>query len=574
MLKIFYQTLLPLTAAGSVTMLLLLALTPLAKRMSCRWQYYVRLIPLVAFTVPFAFPLPFLPQLPAMSQAEGAPSRATAAVEILGAAAQPPPLATAAISPLQALALLWAVGAMAFVCYHLFAWAHFHLAAVRHSAPVTDKAMLRRLEACRLQKKFTRRVRLSVCPRIGGPILSGVLSPVILLPRGDIPPRELRFIFMHELTHCKRGDLACKLAALAVKSLHWFNPLAHLLAKQIDELCELSCDETLVRDMSNRQRRQYAFTILNQMDSALCKLPVAVSGFSGEKSRVKRRLTLIMNFQKNKRSLLTAGIGAAACLCVMAVITASALNAKPTAPPVPKSAPAVGALPLGNETDAYQREVARLNQNIQQLKKQQQALEAQILQAETPLDEAAQNRKRLEEIQAQQQALQKITAAPRGTEAAATASESETTAARLKKMKLIWPIGTLAASEVDEETGEEKKTNFISIPIWGYWGHTGNDIMAPEDSEILAAAGGTVVTSAYTATGYGKYIVLNHGNGVTSLYGHCSDLLVSTGDEVKQGDLIAKVGRSGNATGYYCHFELRNGGQYLDAREYIGYSAP
>lgn len=89
-----------------------------------------------------------------------------------------------------------------------------------------------------------------------------------------------------------------------------------------------------------------------------------------------------------------------------------------------------------------------------------------------------------------------------------------------------------------------------------YPSHDGLDIAGPYGTEIYAAADGKVVKSEESTVGDGNHIVIEHQNGYYTLYGHCSELLVSVGDEVKQGDLIAKMGSTGNSTGNHLHFEL------------------
>ena len=89
--------------------------------------------------------------------------------------------------------------------------------------------------------------------------------------------------------------------------------------------------------------------------------------------------------------------------------------------------------------------------------------------------------------------------------------------------------------------------------------HTGVDFGAPYGASIHAAGGGTVILAHYSS-GYGNCVVIDHGNGVTTLYGHCSALLVSAGDVVQQGQTIARVGATGMATGPHLHFEVRHNG--------------
>ena len=99
--------------------------------------------------------------------------------------------------------------------------------------------------------------------------------------------------------------------------------------------------------------------------------------------------------------------------------------------------------------------------------------------------------------------------------------------------------------------------------------HTGLDLAMPMGSEIHAAQSGTVSLVQYDADGYGYHVVIDHGNSLQTLYGHCSELLVSEGQQVKQGDLIALVGSTGYSTGPHCHFEVRENGECVNPRYYL-----
>ena len=93
--------------------------------------------------------------------------------------------------------------------------------------------------------------------------------------------------------------------------------------------------------------------------------------------------------------------------------------------------------------------------------------------------------------------------------------------------------------------------------------HMGLDIGIAEGTEILAGHDGRVMTAAYDS-GYGNYVVLDDGNGLVSKYAHCSSLLVSAGQTVQVGDVIALVGNTGNSTGPHLHLEIIMNGQYLN----------
>lgn len=98
--------------------------------------------------------------------------------------------------------------------------------------------------------------------------------------------------------------------------------------------------------------------------------------------------------------------------------------------------------------------------------------------------------------------------------------------------------------------------------------HKGLDIGAPTGTDIVAAASGTVVVSTYSYSA-GNYVMVNHGGGVYTVYMHASKLLVSVGDTVKSGQVIAKVGSTGYSTGPHLHFGIRVNGTYVNPRKYV-----
>ena len=98
--------------------------------------------------------------------------------------------------------------------------------------------------------------------------------------------------------------------------------------------------------------------------------------------------------------------------------------------------------------------------------------------------------------------------------------------------------------------------------------HTGLDISASTGTPIKAAASGTVTFSGRKGS-YGYMVVLSHGNGVQTYYGHCSKLYVSAGQTVSQGDVIAAVGSTGNSTGPHLHLEIRVNGVAYNPQNYL-----
>lgn len=104
------------------------------------------------------------------------------------------------------------------------------------------------------------------------------------------------------------------------------------------------------------------------------------------------------------------------------------------------------------------------------------------------------------------------------------------------------------------------------------WGttHKGLDIAAPKGTPIYAAGSGKITTSSYGWNGgYGNYVVIDHGSGVTTAYGHCSSLVAKYGQKVNKGDLIAYVGNTGDSRGNHLHFEIRVNGVAQNPQNYL-----
>ncbi|MBQ1977447.1 MAG: M23 family metallopeptidase, partial [Ruminococcus sp.] len=107
-------------------------------------------------------------------------------------------------------------------------------------------------------------------------------------------------------------------------------------------------------------------------------------------------------------------------------------------------------------------------------------------------------------------------------------------------------------------------------PRWGTV-HRGIDIAGAgiENQDIVASDSGTVIWSGYDNSGYGNYVIIDHGNGYKTLYGHANALYVSTGEKVYKGDVIAAVGSTGFSTGPHLHFEIIENEVKVDPELYL-----
>jgi murein DD-endopeptidase MepM/ murein hydrolase activator NlpD len=99
--------------------------------------------------------------------------------------------------------------------------------------------------------------------------------------------------------------------------------------------------------------------------------------------------------------------------------------------------------------------------------------------------------------------------------------------------------------------------------------HAGLDFAAPQGTPIYATANGTIETAGNTGNGYGNHVVINHGYGYHTLYGHMFRVKVRAGERVKRGEIIGWVGSTGKSTGPHCHYEVRRNGETVDPVYYF-----
>ncbi|MGX1830140.1 M56 family metallopeptidase [Paenibacillus taichungensis] len=203
---------------------------------------------------------------------------------------------------------LWGIGTIAFAAWQTYRYHRFlkTLKLTRTSVPKTSEvAML--LPIIKENLGLKREVRLAYSALIRSPFLIGLRKPTIYLPLKNSANVDIGMVFHHELIHLKRKDLWIKTFILVARSLHWFNPLVHMLSKDIHTWSELSCDEEVVKGMSFADRKRYGETILNVVAGSR-NLPIQFcSSLSGDGKQLKRRLTFMLNVKNaNKKTFVIA----------------------------------------------------------------------------------------------------------------------------------------------------------------------------------------------------------------------------------------------------------------------------
>ena len=157
-------------------------------------------------------------------------------------------------------AYIWLAGAGIFILAAAVSYTVFLIKRRRSSLNVEDNAIF---EQVKKELKIKRHIRVRTSPEVKSPMLVGALFPVVYMPMTNLTDEQLRMVFLHELTHYKRGDLLIKWFSLFVNALHWFNPMAYLFAVNVNESCEIACDMAVTRNMSGDEQKKYMAAILD-----------------------------------------------------------------------------------------------------------------------------------------------------------------------------------------------------------------------------------------------------------------------------------------------------------------------
>ncbi len=182
--------------------------------------------------------------------------------------------------------------------------------------PVSDIRILDKLSIIADQECIKKPVELCINPLVSSPLLIGFFHPCIVLPGMDISEKDFQYIALHELTHYKRRDIFYKWLVQVAVCLHWFNPLVHLMSREITNACELACDEAVLAKIGYNNAQNYGKTLLDAM-AAVGKYQEnpGVATLSENKQLLKERIGAIMSFKK--KSKLTRLLMSALTLCMI-----------------------------------------------------------------------------------------------------------------------------------------------------------------------------------------------------------------------------------------------------------------
>lgn len=203
----------------------------------------------------------------------------------------------------EILAIVWAVGAAAFFVGSMLSYRRFVHRVRRTARDVRDLKLLRIYESECERLGLRQRIPLRQTPEADGPMLVGLVHPVLLLPESGIPLADAPLILRHELTHAKHKDVLCKMVFLLARCVHWFNPVAHLLAWQGAQDLEIACDQSVVHGLDTDAKRQYGQCILNDVARRMYGGTMLTTRLTGGGKAMKTRLQALFSPNKKRRGV-------------------------------------------------------------------------------------------------------------------------------------------------------------------------------------------------------------------------------------------------------------------------------
>ena len=201
------------------------------------------------------------------------------------------------------LLTLWLAGVIACVLWQGIGYYRLIRSLKGTSQPVERTDLHTILQEQCADLVIDREIPLRVSSAADCPMLAGFIHPTLYLPDERISRTDAAFIFRHELTHYKHGDLWLKLLLLAARCLHWFNPLVHLIARFAQEDIEAACDDAVVRGHDGAYRRAYGETILRSAIAQAQKRKALVSCFGDDKKTLMRRFEGLFDKSVKKRGV-------------------------------------------------------------------------------------------------------------------------------------------------------------------------------------------------------------------------------------------------------------------------------
>lgn len=316
-----FITFLSLSISGTLLIFVLLLFKPLYKnKLSKKWQYYIWIIVIARLILPFApetslvgnFFGNLAPHIAesvkdvALSDENSYFSKANTENERLTSDETRAIKPTFSILPKilmpSNLCIIWLVVALILLIRKVTIYQSFLKYVRAGCEEVTNIEHLEQFGEIVDAQKIKTGIEICTNNLISSPLLIGFCKPCIILPAANITTSDFKFTILHELTHYKKKDIFYKWLTQITICLHWFNPFVYLISRELNQACELSCDETVISKLDLKEKRAYGDTLLNAIKTGRnYKNSIATVTLCESKKLLSERLSAIMSYKKQSR---------------------------------------------------------------------------------------------------------------------------------------------------------------------------------------------------------------------------------------------------------------------------------
>lgn len=321
------KVLLSLSISGTLLIFMLVLCKPLIKnKISKSWQYYIWLIVIARLLLPFSLEINLvgnvfqqIDKVIPQSEMIQAPEQNLLGLSTYNKSdyqginqgsmenGQEPKAVVSVVQSLldkaiQNALLIWLFVAAMLLIRKITIYQSFVKYIKTGRVEVSDIKHWERLGKLVEQEGIKRPVLIYTNPLISSPLLIGFFRPCIMLPTIELSDSDFEYTILHELTHYKRRDMFYKWLVQITICIHWFNPVVRLIGREISRACELSCDETVIKELTEKEKHAYGDTLIEAIktgghyENSLASVTLTESV-----ELLKERLDAIMKFKKKSK---------------------------------------------------------------------------------------------------------------------------------------------------------------------------------------------------------------------------------------------------------------------------------
>ncbi len=297
-----FRMLLAMTLTGSVIAAILFVIKPIIKnKLSKTFQYYIWLLVIITLLIPIPLSIPVnmsttkvktddsvITVIEPMLTVRDVVDKFIFSTEVKDDKKSLP------IFTAKAILVYWFIGFLVFLGINISTYFIF--------VKKLEKTVVEFDASCTWMYVFKSKF-------VSTPMLLGIFRPAIILPDREYEEEQINNIILHETWHYKRRDLILKWVVTITNAVHWFNPIAYLIRKEINIACELSCDEAVIRKMSDENKQSYGDTLISVVADRRCPVGIVSMTMCEDKQKLKDRLLSIMQYKRISKLFIAISIG-------------------------------------------------------------------------------------------------------------------------------------------------------------------------------------------------------------------------------------------------------------------------